>query len=528
MSRSLTKSAGFISAATMASRLLGLVRDTVFANYFGTDTAADAYQVATRIPTLLRDLFAEGAMSAAFVPTFSRYLTRDGKPAAFRLGSQVINALFLITLVLVALGIVFAEPLTRLYTDAAFEQIPGQLSLTVWLTRVNMPFLMLVALAAATMGMLNGLRRFFMPALAPAMYNVVFIVCTIAGVPLFMRLGVHPIMACSAGMLAGGLAQIVTQLPRLRAEGYRHEWTLGLGNPALREVLILMGPGSIGVAAAQINIFVSTSLATEIVGGPAALSYAFRLMYMPVGIIGVAVATAAIPDLARHAELQSAADMRRTLSWGMRLMLALSVPATLGLMSLAHPITRVIFERGAFNPDSTSMVAGALFFYAPGIIGYSLVKILSPTFYALKDARTPVVVSVVSVLANAVLNLVLYRVMGVPGLALGTALAATLNAAILFVLLSRRLDGLDGAGVASAFARVLLASLLMGLAAYGTEAGLARVWPAAGELPRIARLTAAIGVGVSVLVVASHLLHIEEFRQATDRVLARFRGARKP
>lgn len=524
MSRSLTRSAGFISAATLLSRVLGLVRDQITGYFFGTTLAADAFAVATRIPTLLRDLFAEGAMSAAFVPTITRCLTKDGKPAAFRLASNVLNALLVVTGALVVLGIVFAEPLTRLFTKETFQAIPGAVALTVQLTRANMPFLILIAIAAALMGVLNAMRRFFMPSLAPAMYNVVFIVCAAVGVPLFRYLGIEPIMALSCGMLLGGVAQIVAQIPALRAEGYRHAWLIEPKDQGLREVLMLMGPGSIGVAAAQINILVSTILATGIPGAASSLGFAFRFMYMPVGIFGVAIATAAIPDLAKHAALGSHDDMRKTLSWGMRLMLALSVPATVGLMVLALPITQLIFEHGNFNADSSAMVSQALRFYAPGIVGYSLVKILSPSFYSLKDARTPVIVSVVTVLANAVLNLALYDVMGIRGLAFGTAIAATLNAGLLFWLLSGRIGGLDGGHIVRVFLKIAAASAVMGLASYFTEAQLHAWFPAATLLPKLIRVTGGIAAGLGVLIVAAHFLHIDEFRQATDRVLKKVRG----
>lgn len=524
MTRSLTKSAGFISAATLFSRVLGLVRDWVSAYFFGTSLAMDAFNVATRIPTLLRDLFAEGAMSAAFVPTMTRYFTKDGKPAAFKLASNVLNSLVLVTGALVLLGIVFAEPLTRLFTKESFQATPGAMALTVELTRVNMPFLMLIAIAAACMGILNAMRRFFMPSLAPAMYNVVFIVCAIVGVPLFRYLGLQPIMALSCGMLLGGVAQIVAQIPTLRSEGYRHTWSIDPADPGLREVLILMGPGSLGVAAAQINILVSTILATDIPGGPSSLTYAFRFMYMPVGIFGVAIATAAIPDLAKYAALGSHLDMRKTLSWGMRLMLALSVPATIGLMALALPITQLIFEHGNFKADSSAMVSQALFFYAPGIVGYSLVKILSPSFYSLKDARTPVIISVVTVLSNAILSYALYTVMGLRGLPLGTAIAATINAALLFWLLSRRIGGLDSKHIARVSLKIAAASAVMGLASYFTEAQLHSWFPAATLLAKLIRVTGGIAAGLGVLVVAAHFLHIEEFRQATDRVLKKVRG----
>ncbi len=340
-------------------------------------------------------------MSAAFVPTFTRYLKRDGKVAAWRLGSQVVNGLLIVTGVLVLIGVLLAEPLVRYYAPG-FLKDPDKFRLTVLLTRVNMPFLTLIALAAAFMGMLNGLRRFFVPAVSPALYNVLFIVSTVTLTPLFIRHGIEPALALSTGMLLGGVAQVLVQWPKLRSEGYRHEWVLDPRDRGFREILVLMGPGSIGVAAAQINLLVNTSLATSYPGVAAALGYAFRMMYMPIGIFSVSVATAAIPDLARHAADLDHGKIRSTLSWGIRLMLMLSVPATVGLMVLAHPIIELIYQRGQFTADSTEIVAAALLFYAPGIVGYSIVKLASPTFYALQDARTPILVSLVSILANLV------------------------------------------------------------------------------------------------------------------------------
>jgi putative peptidoglycan lipid II flippase len=522
----LARSAGLIGLATFSSRVLGLVRDVVQGYYFGTGLQADAFTVATRIPTLLRDLFAEGAMSASVVPTLSRVLARDGQAAAWRLGAQVINGLLLATGVVVVLGMVFAEPIVRFYASG-FADTPDKLALTVELTRVNMPFLLLVAVAAACMGMLNAMRRFFMPALAPALYNVVFIACTVVFVPFFYGVGMEPVMALSVGMLLGGAAQMVAQWPVLRREGYRHEWRLNPHDGNLREVLLLMGPATLGVAAAQINLLVNTKLATAEDGAATALGFAFRLIYMPIGIIGVSVATAAIPELARHAAARAHADMRSTLSWGLRLMLMLSVPATVGLIVLARPIVQLIFERGQFNAQSTAMLAAALAFYAPGILGYSIVKIASPSFYSLQDARTPMIVSVIAIAANLGLNLWLNALMGFRGLALGSAIAANVNAVLLLWLLSRRLGGVDTARVTASFAKILMASVVMAAAAYWTNALLDARLPdelVGGRfLPRAVQVCGAIAAGIGVLALAAWALRIEEFRQAMARVLARVR-----
>src|SRR5688572_22215559 len=435
MTRRLARSAGLIGLATFSSRVLGLVRDVLFAYLFGTTAAMSAYNVAARVPSLLRDLFAEGAMSAAFVPTFTRYLTMHGKDAAWRLGSQVLNALLLITALLVILGIIFAEPFVAWFASG-YRDDPELLALTVKLTRLTLPFLTLIAIAAAFMGMLNALRRFFRPSIAPAMFNVGTIVTLLVLYPLLTQWGHHPIYALAIGMLVGGVVQIVIQVAPLRREGYRHSFVLHPGDRGLREVLLLMGPGTLGVAAAQINLFVNTSLATHAeVEAVNWLTYAFRLMYLPIGIFGVSVATAAIPEVARHAALGETDAMRNTVSMGLRLMLMLSVPATIGLMILSEPIIALLFNWGKFTAHDTAMSAAALTLYAPGLIGYSVVKLASPSFYALRDARTPVTVSVISIATNLALNVWLFKLMGFRGLALGTALAATVNAGLLLALL---------------------------------------------------------------------------------------------
>jgi putative peptidoglycan lipid II flippase len=507
----------------MTSRILGLVRDQVLAALFGAGDAMDAYRVAFRVPNLFRDLFAEGAMSAAFVPTFTRHLTTDGKAAAWRLANNVINALALVTGVLVLLGIVFAEPLVTVYASS-YADVSGKLPLTISMARVMLPTLTLIALAAALMGMLNSLRHFFVPALSPAMFNVVTIVCAFTLVPLAPALGIHPIMAIAIGTLLGGVAQLALQWPTVHREGFRYRPILDWRDPGLRRILVLMGPGTIGLAATQVNLLVNTTLATgEGTGAVSWLEYAFRLMYLPIGLFGVSIATAVLPAVSRHVAVRNEGGVRGTVSDGISLMLMLNVPATIGLMVLAVPIVRVIFERRAFTPDDTIATAAALQFYAIGLVGYSVVRIASPTFYALGWNRTPVIVSMVTVLLNAGLNIMLVRVLGFRGLALGTSIAAFFNAIALFVLLRHRLGGLDEKRLASSFARIVVASLAMGLAAMAVDRALGSWLPGAALLMQVVRLAATIGAALVVLAGASWLLRLREFTEAAALVSRRFR-----
>jgi putative peptidoglycan lipid II flippase len=508
-------------AATMASRILGVVREQVLAAYFGAGNAMDAYNVAFRIPNLVRDLFAEGAMSAAFVPAFTRRLTTDGKESAWRLGNTVVNALVIITGILVLAGMVFAYPLITAFAGD-YSAVPGKLDLTVFLTRLMLPFLTLVALAAALMGMLNSLQKFFIPALSPAMFNVGTIVCAIALVPVMPTVGLPPIAAVGIGTIVGGVGQLALQWPALSSEGFRYRPTLDLHDEGLRRILVLMAPATIGLAATQVNVFVNTVLATaEGTGAVSWLNYAFRLMYLPIGLFGVSIATAAMPSVSKQAAQDDRTAIRRTVADSLSLMTMLNVPATVGLAVLAVPIVQVIFERRAFTHADTLATAAALQFYAVGLVGYSVVRIASPTFYALNEARTPVKVSVMSVLVNVALNIALARAIGYRGLALGTSIAALLNGGTLLFLLHRRLGGLEDRRVLGAFAKIIVASALMGAAAVSAEIVLSGWLPGAGLVVQIVRLAIVIGVALTVLAAAAHLLHLDEFRRGVRLVTSK-------
>jgi putative peptidoglycan lipid II flippase len=527
MSSKLARSAGVIGVATMTSRLLGVVREAVLASTFGAGFQMDAFNVAFKIPNLLRDLFAEGAMTAAFIPTFTRTLTTRGPDAAWRLGSLVINSLLLVTGALVILGMIFAFPITSTIAPR-YADSPGKLELTTMLTRVMLPFLTTVAVAVAMMGMLNALNRFFVPALSPATFNVATILCAVVLTPILMALGLPGILSIAIGTLLGGVGQILLQWPSLRREGFRYQPILDFKDRDLREVLRLMVPGTLGLAAVQINVLVNTYLATSQPEGAVSwLNYAFRLMYLPIGLFGVSIATAALPDISRQAVGEDLAAIRRTVSSGLRLMLMLNVPATVGLLVLAEPIVSLLLERGRFSPNDTMQTAAALMFYAPGLLGYSAVKIASPTFYSLRDSRTPVTVSMISVAANLSINLALVRVMGFRGLALGTALAAMINAGALLWLLGRLLNGLDGGRIAIAFGKIAMASVAMGAAAYYTSAWLEAALPGRELLWKATQVFGAIGAGVVVLAAAARALRIAEFDEALRRVLLRLHPQRR-
>ena len=523
----LARSAGVIGAATLTSRLLGLARDQVLAFLFGAGNAMDAFNVAYRIPNLMRDLFAEGAMSAAFVPTFTKRLTLDGKPAAWHVGNQLVNALLVVTGTLVVLGIIFADPLTRVLAGS-YVEVPGKLELTVTLTRIMLPFLTLVAVAAAFMGMLNSLNRFFVPAMAPAMFNVGILLSAALLVPAMPGFGYDPMVAIAAGAIFGGLGQVLLQVPPLHREGYRYRLGLDPADPGLRDILRLIGPGTLAGAAVQINLLVNMVLATgQGTGAVSWLGYAFRIMYLPIGLFGVSIATAALPAVSRQAAHDELRGISQTVSRALRMMLMLNVPAMVGLMVLADPIVALIFERGNFLPSDTAATAAALMFYTPGLLGYSAVRISVPCFYALKNSVTPAIVSMCAVGLNIALNLWLVQVMGYRGLALGTAIVAVLNAAVLLGLLQRRLGGLELDRVAIAFLKIAVASAGMGVCASATHDWLSHVRPDdVTTVARLVRLMTTIGASLVVLTVSARVLSIHELDQARRQVLARLTRTR--
>jgi putative peptidoglycan lipid II flippase len=519
----LARSAGLFGLATMASRILGLVRDQVLAFYFGAGDAMDAFRVAFRVPNLVRDLFAEGAMSAAFVPTYTRELATKGTSGAWALANSVITALILITGVLVIAGIVFAEPLVRFYADD-FAAVPGKLELTVYLARIMVPFLTLVAVAAVLMGMLNSMGHFFVPALSPAMFNVATIVITVGLIPFAPTLGIQPIVLVAVATLVGGVGQLLIQWVPLRREGYSYRPALALKDPALRRVLLLMGPGTIGMAATQINVLVNTQFAAgEGTGAVSWLDYAFRLMYLPIGLFGVSIAAVSTPALGRLAAEGDAARMRSTVASAIMLMLALNIPATVGLIVLAQPIIALIFEHGNFTPSDTAATAVALRYYAIGLVGYSVVRIVSPAFYALHLSRIPVAASITSVVVNVALNVVLVRQMGYAGLALGTSLAAIINAALQLQLLRGQLGGIQLARISLTFVKISLAAAAMGVAAWFAEIWLRHFLPGGAPAIQAVRVLGAIVAALAVLTLAATLLRVHEYDQAQKLVLGRLR-----
>ena len=499
--------AALVSAATMLSRVLGLVREQLFAALLGASAFADAFVVAFRIPNLLRDLFAEGALSAAFVPTFADALRNQGRERAVRLANVVIGAVLVVVGGVTLVGILFSPQLVEAMAPG-FSAVEGKREITVLCTRIMFPFLPLVSLAAVTMGQLNAQERFGPPAFASALFNVVAIV---GGAFLFLAgaQDEQAVIGWSVFTLLGGAAQLLVQLPAVRALGYRFRLIVDFADPGLRRIARLMGPATVGLAATQVNLFVNTIFASRVEGAPAWLSYAFRLMQLPIGVFGVAVATIATAGLARRAAERDLEGMRATLDQGLRLVAFLTVPSMIGLVALREPIVRLLFEHGRFGPADTVATAWATLGYAVGLYAYAGVKVVAPAFYALDRARVPLYASVSAVAANLLANVLLFPALSYRGLALGTSVAATLNFAVL-VFAFRRGHGLRLRPIAGHFARVFLAAIPCGLAA----AAVARLCESALGVEAVSSRIVVVGLAIAAgglcYALACRLLRVPE------------------
>jgi putative peptidoglycan lipid II flippase len=535
---SLRRSAGGVGLAVLASRILGLLREVVFASLFGAGRELDAFVAAFRIPNLFRDLFAEGALSAAFVTTFTRKLEREGEGAAWRLAALVLNDLLLVVGTVVAAGVIFAPAAIDLVAPG-FRAEPGKAELTILLTRILFPFLLLVAAAAVAMGILNARSVFGIPASASSFFNLGsiagglglaalleprYVAAVFAGAPGAPGQSGDPsraLVGMALGTLLGGALQFLVQVPALRRVGFRYRPIVGFADPGVRDVLRLMAPATVGIAAVQLNVVINTYFASGLGDGPVSwLNVAFRLMYLPIGMFGVAIGTVVLPAVSRAASRGDLDGFRENLGEALRLLVILCLPAAVGLAVAAEPILALIYEHGRFGPDDTRAAAAALSAYSVGLSGYAAIKVLGPAYYALNDTRTPMRVSLASVGLNLLLNWTAVRLLGLGhvGLALSTSAVALWNAGLLAGGLRRRIGGLPR-GLGSTALRASAASIAMGLAcAVWLDRAAPRIHGFAGEF---ALVVTTVAGGAAVFYAAGRALGIEELRISPTSLLRR-------
>jgi len=506
----LARAAGIVSLATLASRLLGLIREQIFAAFFGAGLAVDAFQVAFRIPNLLRDLFAEGAMSAAFVPTLTRVQETEGREAAMRLANLVMNFLVVTVSAICILGIVFADHVVPLMAPG-FGQVPGKLELTTQMTRIMTPFLLLVALAAAVMGVLNTRRVFFIPAIAPTMLNLALIASGFLIAPICPRFGLEPIVGMAFGVLLGGLGQLFIQVPALWGQGFRWRPEISFRDPGVLRIVTLMAPAAVGLAATQVNIFVNTFLASLLPQGSVSwLNYAYRLMQLPIGLFGVAIATVMLAEVSRHAARKEMPELKRTISFSLRFGLFLTLPATMILMALAHPIVALLYQHGRFGPDDSWQTAQALWGYAVGLSAFSAVRVLVPVYYSLGMTRIPVTISFITIAINVVLNIMLMEPLQHRGLALATSISSVLNFVLLFEVLRRKIGPMGGRALSRSAGKIFLASLLAALAAFAAAWEVESWLGLTSVIARMAVVGSGLAAATAVYLAAVFALRIAE------------------
>jgi putative peptidoglycan lipid II flippase len=513
----LARAAGLVSLAVFLSRILGLMRDALRAALVGARWLSDALDVAFKVPNLLRDLFAEGAFSGAFVPTLSAVREREGDAAALALLNRVLSTMVVYVGLVTALLVAFAPQVVGLIASSRFTADPESFELAVELVRLLAPFLLFISLAVAAMGALNVFGRFFVPALSPAMQNLLLV----AGGLTLVHLGVGRMEAVRPWallLLAGGALQFLVQLPALYRVGWRPRFTpdLRLRAPETREIGRRMLPVVVGLAAAHVCILINTRLATADEGGTSNLYYAFRLVHLPVGLVGVAVGTAVLAEASRLAARADLAGVRETLGRALLLTLAFAAPACAGLAVLGDPLAKLLFQWRKMTPSEAEAIGETIRYFSVAVIFYCCVKVMVPVFYAQGRTRVPMAASFVAVAANLACALALHPHLKWRGLALAVGIGQAANLAVLLGAVARQY-GRPAPGVLGEVAKILLASALCGGAA-ALAAGWFRDDPAL--LPRLSRALVPVGAGALVYFLAGSLLRC-------DAILQVLRGARR-
>ena len=457
------KAAGVVGAATLLSRILGYIRDAVIAWYFGAGHSSDAFIAAFRIPNLLRKLFGEGAISNAFIPVLTDYLTENGQDEGLRLAR---SALFVMSILLVVLSIcgILLAPLIVKVVAPGFLSSPGKIPLTVTLTRIMFPYIFFIGLVALCMGILNVFGHFAAPALAPVLLNLAMI-CSVIFICPYLS---NPVIGLAIGVIIGGILQLGLQLPFMIRKGLILRPKGKLFHPGLKKIGVLMLPVIFGGAVYQVNVLIGGLLGSMLKEGSVSyLYFADRLVQFPLGIFAIAAATAVLPSLSRQAAGNDVDALKDTFGYAVRLIIFLTIPSMVGLIILREPIVALLFQRGEFSSLATQLTAQALLYYAMGLGAFSAVKIVAATFFALKDTRTPVVMALVSIVANIVLGVILMRPLAHGGLALATSLASILNLGLLVQALRSKLGSLGWRSIMRSAYRTLLNAGFMGIVVWG-------------------------------------------------------------
>lgn len=466
--RQIARSAGKVMIALLLSNLTNLASLVINATTFGTSPEMDAFLAANRVSETLFNLMAGGALGSAFIPTFTGLLTKGQRSPAWKLASAIANLLLIILIAAAVLAAIFAQPLVHYLLAPGFATDPAQEALTVNLMRIMLPSAVIFGVSGLVMGILNSHQKFFIPALTPAMYRLGMIFGVLFLTP---RMGIYGL---AWGVMIGACLHLLLQVPSLVGLKGSYIPTLGLKMADVRLVGLLMAPRVFGAAVVQLNFWVNTNLASRMAeGSVTAITWAFTIMLLPQAIIAQSVATAALPTLSGQYALGKLGELRASLAASLRGILLLAIPASLGLVLLRQPITALLLQYGRFTAASTRLISWALLWYAAGLVGHCVVEILARAFYSMQDTKTPVLVGAAAMGLNVALSLLLSswfaRIGWMPhgGLALANSIATGLEAAGLWVLMRRRLGGLEGGRVLRGTVQAVLATVAMVLAVLG-------------------------------------------------------------
>lgn len=472
--------------------------------------ATDAFIAAFRVPNLLRDLFAEGALSSAFIPVFKDKMVNEGKASAFRLANITISVLLLVVGAVICIGIIFAPQIIYI-TANGFTEDPAKFTLTVSLTQIMFVYLMMVSISAVIMGILNSVGRFGVPALSPALFNVGMILAPFLLIEYFSV----PIYTLAIGVIIGGIGQLVFQLPSLFKVGFRFSFILDLGDKGLRRIVRLITPMIMGLSASRINIVINTLLASMLIEGAISyLNYAYRLMHFPLGVFAVALGTVTLPKVSEDAAQNKMDRLIATYDEAMGLTMFLVIPSAVFLAGFGTDLVKLIFERGAFGAHATMETSRALFFYAFGLVGFAGVRVAAPVFYALGDSRRPMYYSITAVLVNIVLNFAFIPIWGFAGLAAATSAAGLANVFLLGFNIRKQIPEISYAGLLWRTLKIIIATILAFLGVYYSRVDSLivqnNIW---GKISVVS--IQIIGMGIMYLILC-RVFRVEEIHRVKD------------
>ncbi|HEV3219363.1 MAG TPA: murein biosynthesis integral membrane protein MurJ [Candidatus Acidoferrales bacterium] len=520
--RQILRSTSVITLATLTSRLFGYIRDQRVALLLGTSVVSDSFYLAFRIPSVLRRVVAEGAMSASFVPVFTSVQAERTEEETMEFASRLFWTLAVVLAIVTMLGMIFAPAIIRLFTFMGHD--PAQWASSVELMRIMFPFIFFIGLSALSMGILNCYKVFAVPALTPAISNIAIIIFSTA---LVWRWFHSAAISLAIGVAVGGLLQFLMQLPQLVRKGMRFRLGISFSDPGIQRIAMLMIPGVFGLGVAQINVIVDTLFLTSSrmpMGSVSSLYYADRIMQLVLGSYAVAVATAILPMMSRQARAMDFAAVKQTLGFAVRIVTFITIPATVGILMLRQPIIRVLFQHGQFGVESTILTARALLFYVTGLPAISAVKLIVQAFYSTRDTRTPVLIAASVLVLNIVLNslflVFLISRLKNGGPALATAISAYVNCGVLFWIFRGRHGRIGAREILRSSGKVIAAAALMGSLCW-----LAVQYGHVGSHPSLgmdaALLGATIAGAVAIYLGLSWLFRARELREVYEIVFHR-------